>query len=133
MHSTNYRNTLILPSPDTSATQPTTPTRAGSIAQLQHLLLSDRPHELTSDDLLFEVYALRNDIPVDAREGARAIFFDKPHACLRASPLVKQFGWAIYHDVNERVALVRPGSEAFKTLSGRDDVKFINGMRSKRA
>lgn len=133
MHTTNYRSTLILPSPDSPTTEAAIPPRAGSIAQIQHQLLIEHPYEMTSDDLLFEVFARRNDVPADAREDARADFFGKPQACLRASPLVKQFGWAIHHDEDERIALIPRESAECAALSQRVDIKSVNGMRSKRA
>ena len=81
---------------DSTATAGTTPTKAGSIAQIQHELLTRQPYHYTSDDLLFEVHALRQGIAAKDRKPAREAFFAKPQACLRASPLVKQFGWGLH-------------------------------------
>ncbi len=132
MHSTNYRNTLILASSDSTATTGVTPSKPGSIAELQHTLVQQRPYQLTSDDLLFEVNAARKGVPAEEREAARAEFFAKPQACLRASPLVKQFGWGVHHDDQERIALVAVDSDEYQRLNESPDVKKVAGMRSKR-
>ena len=133
MHTTNYRETLILPSPDCPATTASVPEKAGSVAAMQHMRLSEGPYKLSSDDLLFDVYAERNAVAIDEREEAREAFFSKGQACLRASPLVKTFGWALHHDAQGRVALVDPESETFAALASRDNVTKLLGMRSKRA
>ena len=133
MHTTNYHETLITVSPDTKAQAGTVPVKQGSIAQLQYALVSANPYVLTSDDVLFEVHARRNGIPDAERAEARAAFFSKGQACLRASPLVKQFGWGVHHDAEGRIALVGVESEDYRALSERADVKSVPGMRSKRA
>lgn len=133
MHTTNYIGTFITVSPDTVAESGTVPSKVGSIAQLQHALLSASPYTMTSDDLLFEVYAQRKDISEEEREDARAAFFAKPQACLRASPLVKQFGWGLHHDAEGRVALVGVETDQYRDMIERADVKTVPGIRSKRA
>lgn len=133
MHTTNYIGTFITVSPDTVAESGTVPSKVGSIAQLQHALLSASPYTMTSDDLLFEVYAQRKDISEEEREDARAAFSAKPQACLRASPLVKQFGWGLHHDAEGRVALVGVETDQYRDMIERADVKTVPGIRSKRA
>lgn len=131
MRTTNYFNTFISVSSDCSAERGTAPTKPG-VAQLQHQLLSDRPYGLSSDDLLFEVHARRNGIADADREAARAAFFAKPQACLRASPLVKQYGWGVHHDSQGRVAIYGVESAEYAAFCERGDVKVVSGIRSKR-
>ena len=133
MHSTNYRNTLITVSPDTSADQAHIPDRPGTIAALQYALLANHPYAMTSDDLIFEVHAIRSGIDEAKRQEARTQFFSRGQACLRSSPLVKQFGWGIHHDDSGRIALVAIGSPEYEALLERSDVSVVSGMRSKRA
>lgn len=132
MHSTNYRDTLILPSPDCAAADASRPERQGSIAQMQHERLTCAPYALTSDNLLFGIYAVRRNIAEGERDAARQAFFSKGQACLRASPLVKSYGWALHHDTEERVALIDPAGSRFSELMARDDVKKLAGLRSRR-
>jgi len=125
MHTTNYRDTLITVSADCPVPGGTIPEKPGTIATVQHALLAE-PYKLTSDDLLFETHRARGG------EKSRAEFFAKPQACLRASPLVKQFGWGIHHDGDGRVALVDPQGADYRRLLGDTSVKKTPGMRSKR-
>ena len=133
MHTTNYRNTLITVSPDTSADQAHIPDRPGTIAALHYALLANRSYEMTSDDLIFEVHTVRSGIDEAERQGARTQFFSRGQACLRSSPLVKQFGWGIHHDDCGRIALVAVEPPEYDALLDRSDVSVVPGMRSKRA
>jgi hypothetical protein len=133
MHSTNYREALILPSPDCGAVTASVPGKPGTVAKMQYERLAEDPYSLTSDELLFGIHAERNGIEDTDRAEARARFFSKGQACLRASPLVKTFGWALHHDAQGRIALVDPASTQFGVLMAQSDVTKLWGMRSKRA
>ena len=132
MHTTNYRDTLILPSPDCAAASATVPAKPDSVAALQHARLASNPYRLTSDDVVFGVHADRKSIAEDDRGAARMEFFSKGQPCLRASPLVKTFGWALHHDGEGRVSLIDPASAQFADLKDRADITKLHGMRSKR-
>ena len=132
MSTTNYANTFIAVSPDSSAAIGDTGPKAGSIAAIQLELLQANPYGLTSDELLFETHARRNDIAEADRAEARAALFAKPQACLRASPLVKKHGWGIHHDADGRVAAVAVESADYAKLKARTDLKQTVGMRSSR-
>ncbi|MBO9642233.1 MAG: hypothetical protein J7603_03835 [Pseudacidovorax sp.] len=130
---TNYIETFIAVSPDCTASRGEVPSKAGSIAQLQHQLLTAQPYHFTSDDLLFEVHAIRHAVAPEDRAQARAAFFSKPQACLRASPLVKQFGWGLHHDAESKVAAYDVATEAYRELITRKNLKIVAGMRNHRA
>lgn len=132
MHTTNYFGTLITPSADCPVSESTVPGKPDSVAGLQYALLAEAPYGLSSDEVLFAVFARRKGIPEAEREEARAAFFAKPQACLRASPLVKSFGWGLHHDADGRVALVDRNSETYAVLLGDEGVTKRAGMRSKR-
>lgn len=125
MHTTIYRDTLITPSPDSPVSERTIPEKPGTIATVQHGLLAE-PYAMTSDDLLYETHRARGGVK------SRDDFFAKPQACLRASPLVKQFGWGVHHDSEGRIALLDPQSTDYRRLLDDDAVKKAPGMRSKR-
>jgi Family of unknown function (DUF6157) len=63
----------------------------------------------------------------------RAVFFSKGQACLRASPLVKQYGWGVHHDAKGRVALIAAESPEYAALSASHRLTRVPGMRSSRA
>ncbi|MDG1077492.1 MAG: DUF6157 family protein [Planktotalea sp.] len=91
------------------------------------------PYTLESDDLLSTVAAVRKDIPEDEHTLFRAESFLRGQACLRASPLVKTFGWAIHHESAAKIALIDPTSVHFSEISSNLSIKHVTGMRNKRA
>ncbi len=135
MGSTNYTNTFFQVADDCPVQVEERPPESGkspTVAALQYALIANRPYELTSDDLLFEVFAMRNAIPEGDRPAARAEFFSKSQACLRASPLSKRYGWGIHHNAEGRIALVPLGSEEYLALAADPELKQLKAMRSKR-
>ena len=133
MKSTNYFDTFITVSGDCPMAAGKGPAKEGSVAGLQYRLLRERPYSLTSDDLLFEIYALRNGVAEPDREKARKAFFSKPQACLRASPLVKQFGWGLHHDEAGRLAAYGVETAEYRKLAARSDLKVVPGMRNRKS
>ena len=132
MHSTNYYNTLILASPDSVTLEGKTDFRSGSVAARQYEMIMRSLHLLTSDDVIFGVFADRNNIVEADRSEARRRFFSRAQVCLRASPLVKTYGFGIYHDAQGHVALYGVEATRYQELVDRENVKKIYGMRSKR-
>lgn len=129
---TNYTNSFIAVSPDTEVETGLEP-KAGTIAAEQLRRLRADPYGYTSDELLFVIQADRNGLAVEDRDAAWRVFQEKPMACLRASALVKQYGWGIHHDAEAKVAAYAVDSDVYRELSVRDDLKQFRGMRSKRA
>ena len=132
MKTTNYSDTFIAVAADCPAARGQTPAKPGTIAALQLELLQANPYALTSDDLLFEVHARRTGIDDSDRAAARAAYFARPQACLRASPLVKAHGWGLHHDAGGRVAAFGVETDAYRELAQRADLKQVAGMRSRR-
>jgi hypothetical protein len=126
MHSTNYFNTLITVAPDFKGKAARIPARSGTVAAMQYAMLSEKAYHLTSDDLLLAIEANRNG-PVLARD-----YFSIGRACLRASPLVKSYGFGLHHDRQGRVALVPCESEVYAALLADPKVAKVPGMRSQR-
>lgn len=134
-HSTNYSNTFIAVADDcpVQAAEVPVPKAAPTVASLQYELLHEHPYRYTSDDVLFSVHALRQGIPASEQAEARAAFFSKGQACMRASPLVKRHGFGMHHDAEGRIALVPLGSAAYGRMQKDSGLKQVKGMRSKRA
>lgn len=136
MGTTNYASTFIQIADDCPVDEAETPPESAkgpTIASLQHALIVAHPYEYTSDDVLFETYAARNAVPAEERDAARAAFFAKDQACLRASPLGKRWGWGIHSDEEGRVALVPLGSDEYEEKAGDESLTQLKAMRSKRA
>jgi hypothetical protein len=125
VNSTNYTDTLITASPDSPVSAGTIPEKRGTVAAVQHALLA-KAYKMTSDDLLYASYRERGG------DKARDEFFAKPQACLRASPLVKQFGWGVHHDGEGRIALFAMESADYRRLLDDPAVKKTPGMRRSR-
>lgn len=136
MGTTNYTSTFIQIADDCpvdEAEAPPASAKGPTIASVQHKLISEHPYEYTSDDVLFETHAVRNAIPDDEREAARAAFFAKSQACLRASPLGKRWGWGIHSDEQSRIALIPLGTDEYEEKAGDESLTQLKAMRSKRA
>ncbi len=135
-HTTNYKNTFIEVAEDCSLSEAKVPELKGNkptVATLQFEMLSRNPYKFTSDDLLFSVYAIRNDLPESEWESQRAVFFSKGQACLRASPLTKTYGWGIHSDESGKVALYGRGTEAYEKFVTDAGLKKLKAMRSRKA
>lgn len=133
---TNYLNTFIAVAPDCPVDAPAVPpTNAAkpTVATLQFDLLAGHPYELTSDEILFAVHAIRAEIPKAAIDAERARFLAKDQACLRASPLGKRYGWGTHHDEQGRVALHGIGTAEYERLANLPGLAHKAAMRSARA
>ena len=133
MHSINYTDTFIAVSEDCRAEFGTIPDKPGTIAALQYRLLAEAPYGMTSDDLLVAVTGTRRAIPQDDWPALRAEIFAKPQACLRASPLVKTYGWGLHHDAQGRVALVARETAEYGRRVSEEALTRLRGMRSRKA
>ena len=136
MHTTNYFNTLIEIAEDSSATTGVRPPAKGdkkTVATLQFEMLHEHPYEFTSDEVLFALFATRKQVPSDALDAQRAVFFSKGQPCLRASPLPKSYGWGIHSNAAGKIAMYGVESEEYQRLVADESIIKIKAMRSKRA
>ncbi|NUY82384.1 hypothetical protein HUK80_15875 [Flavobacterium sp. MAH-1] len=134
MHTTNCFNTFIETAEDTKATQAEVPPKKEekTIAQLQFDMVYDHPYAFTSDDVIFEAYAYRNQIPQSQKQQAREQFFSKGQACMRASALGKRYGWGVHANEQGKIALVPMESEAYAKFASDAELKHTRAMRSSR-
>jgi len=133
IHTTNYENTFIVIADDS-------PVAAGEIppfksdkktaANIQFDLISKHPYKYTSDDVLFQVFADKNDLTKSEYKEAREQFFSKGQPCFRASPLTKRYGWGIHNDKNGKIALYSAASTEYKKLSTDKTLKVVKAMKS---
>lgn len=135
VHTTNYKNTFIEIADDCPVSEAEIPPVKGeakTIANLQFDLVIKHPYKYTSDDVLFQVYAERNNIPKSAWKTAREEFFSKGQPCFRASPLTKRYGWGLHNDANEKIALYAAGSPEYKKFLKDKTLQRVKAMKSKR-
>jgi Family of unknown function (DUF6157) len=136
MHTTNYYNTFIQIAEDCPVNNAEVPPLKGddkTIANLHFEMIVDNPYKYTSDDVIFNAYATKNKVTGKAAQAeARATFFSKGQACLRASPLTKRYGWGVHHNAEGKVALYAVDSADSKKLAKDKALKQVKGMKSKR-
>lgn len=133
-YTTNYINTLIEAAEDCPAFQAQIPPekKEKTLANLQYEKLIKNPYQYSSDDLIFECYAIKNKISENEKEKEREKFFSKGQPCLRCSPLAKKYGFGFHHNSEGKVALVAIESEAYQTLLNDSSIAKTKAMRSKR-
>lgn len=135
IHTTNYTQTLIEIATDCPTDWGIIPPgndNSKSIAYSQFVLIAHNPYKFTSDEIIFRVFAERNELTPDEQNTARKEFFSKGQACLRSSQLAKRYGWGIHHNQEGKIALYGAESEEYHRLVEDPKVKKVKAMRSKR-
>ena len=133
MHTTNYENTFIAIADDSPATQAEVPpikANAKTVANIQFEMLNKNPYKFTSDDVLFQVYAERNDLSESELEEARKMFFSKGQPCFRASPLTKRYGWGIHNNQEGKIAMYGLGTDEYQRFLNDKSLKVVKAMKS---
>lgn len=132
MHTTNYTNTFIQVADDCKAHEGKEPPekQPKTTAQIQFEMIRGNPYVYTSDDVIFAAYAEKAGIAPEAREAARAEFFSKGQACLRASPLGKTYGWGIHADAESKVAVFAVDSDEYAEKRANPEIKQLKAMKS---
>lgn len=133
-HTTNYQNTFIAVADDCPSAKGEIPkTKAGhkTVAGLQFDMISKHPYKYTSDEILFAVFATRNDLTEQELASARETFFAKGQACLRASALGKRYGWGIHHNAEGKIALYGCNTPEYRNYLAQTGIKIVKAMQSK--
>ncbi|CAA9892770.1 conserved hypothetical protein [Candidatus Methylobacter favarea] len=136
MKTTNYYNTFIEVAEDCPVKVAEVPPRKGeapTVASMQFELLNGNPYKYTSDDVLFQVHAIRNNIARKNYARIREEFFAKGQPCFRSSPLAKRYGWGVHSDAEGRIAIFSIESKEYATLAKDKNFKHLKAMRSKHA
>ncbi len=134
-HSTNYYNTFIAVADDCPASTGEIPMEKGgqkTIAGQQLEMIGKNPYQYTSDEVLFTLFAKRNDLIGDELEEARKKFFSKGQACLRASALGKRYGWGIHHNAEGKIALYGCNTPEYRDYLNQQGMKVVKAMRTKK-
>ena len=135
MHTANYYGTIIEVAEDCPVEKAEIPRLKKSektIAIMQYEFLAGHPYQYTSDEIIFGVYAAKNNIGQAQLQSEREKFFSKGQPCLRSSPLVKRYGWGIHSDREGKVAIYAVESGEYKKFCKDKTVQHVKGMKSKR-
>ncbi len=133
MHTTNYFNTFIEIAEDSAMQSAEIPPQKGekqTVANMQFDMIMANPYRYTSDDVLFHVFATKNN-HTDNLERERELFFSKGQPCFRASPLTKRYGWGLHNNEEGKIALYPAESTDYQQFVTDDTLKKVKAMRSK--
>lgn len=135
IHSTNYTDTFILVADDCpSRVGEFPPQKDGvkSVANIQFDLIRGFPYKYTSDDIIFLVFANRNNLPLTKYDSSRRELFSKGQACLRSSPLTKRYGWGVHSNHEGKVALYGAETGEYQKFLMDQGIRKVKAMRSSR-
>ena len=133
VQTTNYENTFIQIADDCPVAFgeiPPVKENTISIANMQFDILCKNPYKYTSDDILFQVYADRNDLTKAEYKKAREQFFSKGQPCFRASPLTKRYGWGVHSDKDGKIAIYGCETKEYEKLSKDKNLTIVKAMKS---
>lgn len=132
IHTTNYFDTFIEVAGDTKVdvgTKPPTKYKK-TIAEMQYGLIAKNPYKFTSDDVLFQVYADRNDLTNIEYKQAREQFFSIGRPCFRASPLTKIYGFGVHSNSNGKIAIYGMETVEYQKFVADTKIKKVKAMKS---
>lgn len=135
VHSTNYSNTFIVIADDCPVSNGEVPPLKGdskTAANIQFEMISRHPYQYTSDDILFQVFADKNDLTKAEYKKAREDFFSKGQPCFRASPLTKRYGWGVHYNKDGKMAIYSAGTAEYKKLMNDKTLQLLKAMKSKK-
>lgn len=134
IHTTNYTNTFIEIADDCPVSKAEIPPekKVKTLAELQYEQMVKEPYRYSSDDIVFECYAVKNDISDREKPQARIDFFSKGQPCLRSSPLAKRYGFGIHHNEDSKVAIFPVESSEYQKFLHDNSIKKVKAMRSKK-
>ena len=133
IHTTNYFNTFIEIADDCPTEvgeMPPIKQEAKTVANIQFEMVSKNPYKFTSDDVLFQVFAIRKDLTKSEYKEAREQFFSKGQPCFRASPLTKRYGWGVHYDKEGRIAIYSAESAEYRKMVKDKTLKVIKAMKT---
>ncbi len=127
IHTTNYVDTFIEVPADCPVVQAEIPPerKQKTVVRRQYELLCAQPYQYTSDDVLYASNGEPKGVP-------RAEFFSKGQPCMRASSLVKRYGWGVHCDSQGKMAIYPLESEVYQKLAADPNLKHIKSMRRKK-
>lgn len=134
MKTTNYYNTFIEIAEDCKAEVAEEPPqrKRKTAVRIQYEMIINNPYKYTSDDVIFSVYANKQDLTEKQRPAERERFFSKGRACLRSSALGKRYGWGIHFDAEGKVALYAMQSDEYDQFANDENLEHLKAMRSSR-
>ncbi|WP_339709697.1 DUF6157 family protein [Cyclobacterium amurskyense] len=135
IHTTNYKNVFIEVAEDCPVDMGVIPPLKGdkkTVANMQFEILNKAPYQYTSDEVLFQVFANRNDLTQEEFAQAKSEFFSKGQPCFRASPLTKRYGFGIHCNEESKIAMYGMETLEYAKYLANKSIGKVKAMRSKR-
>ena len=136
IHTTNYKNVFIEVAEDCPVDMGVIPPLKGdkkTVANMQFEILNKAPYQYTSDEVLFQVFANRNDLTQEEFAQAKSEFFSKGQPCFRASPLTKRYGFGIHCNEESKIAMYGMETLEYAKYLANKSIGKVKAMRSKRS
>ena len=103
---------------------------------IQYELLTEDPYTYTHEDLVYEVYIRHKEFPEEELKAhgkeIREKLLSKGHPCMRASALVKRYGYGAHYDGKGTIAIYPMESKEYKNFVKDGNLKKYPGMKTKR-
>jgi hypothetical protein len=103
---------------------------------IQYELLKQNPYKFDHEGLIYEVYVRQKEIPENVlekeAEKIKTELFSKGHPCLRASALMKRYGFGAHYNEEGKIAIYPMESEEYKTLMADKGIKVLSAMKTKK-
>ena len=134
----SYINTFILVSQDCPVSEAEIPLPRGNAKPMhliQYELLQQHPYTYDHEELIFEVHLRHKELMHLAKDERKALWdemFSKGHPCMRASALVKRYGFGAHYNEKGKIAIYPVESAKYKALAADVNKKHYFGMKSKR-
>ncbi len=134
----SYKDTFIMVAPDCPADKSEIPASNRAKKPLhiiQYEILTENPYKFDHNELVFEVYLVREGLENISETERKEIWeklFSKGHPCLRASALIKRYGFEAHYDQDGKIAIYPMESDQYQKFVNDKSMKKLAGMKSKR-
>lgn len=136
----SYKNAFVQVSADCPVTHAEIPVAKNgrkTAHLIQYELLTTHPYTYDHENLVYEVFVRREEIPAGVLKKDKANIwaelFAKGHPCMRASALIKRYGFGAHYNEAGKIAIYPMESKTYRALLKDKSLQQLPGMRSKRA
>ena len=135
----SYKNTFVKVSEDCPVLAAEIPVAKNSKKPahvIQYEILTQNPYRFDHEELIWEVNVQQKEISKEVLESEgeemKAQMFSKGHPCMRASALVKRYGFGAHYNEHGKIAVYPLGSPEYAQFLKQENIKVLAGMRSKK-
>lgn len=97
---------------------------------MQYEKLIQQPYSVTSDDLIFQLFVIKNELTESESALEREQFFSKGRPCLRTSPLTKRYGFGIHFNIRGEIAIYGLETDEYNRFIKDVSINKVKAMRN---